>query len=268
MQHLWAWCSSCRGSRGATERAGSLRGTISGTGVGGRPPAHVHSKVLTVIFASLLSATVTFAAVTFDAATVLLILLVAFSVICHEVAHGLVALLLGDPTAARAGRLTLNPIPHIDPFGTVILPLILKLSGSPVVFAWAKPVPINPTYFKRPRRDLMFVAAAGPLTNALLACLFAALFHLLRAVAPPAVLEALVWGSVVNVILMAFNLIPLPPLDGSRIVAAFLPRELVRAYRSLEPYGLFIVALLLLTGTLNALLRPVLKTAFRLFGFL
>ncbi len=177
-----------------------------------------------------------------DLSAPLVLVLVFFSVVCHELAHGLAAWRLGDPTAWRAGRLTFNPLPHIDIFGTIILPVMLKLIGSQIIFAWAKPVPVDSRYFRNPRRGMMIVAASGPGTNLLLALLFAGVAHLSASLAPvPSwIYNALALSSLINVILAMFNLMPVPPLDGSRIVAGFLRGRALLGYSRLEPYGLFI----------------------------
>lgn len=166
----------------------------------------------------------------------------AFSVILHEVAHGLVADWLGDKTARVMGRLTLNPISHIDPFMTIMLPLFLILANSPIVFGGAKPVPVNFYSLKYGRKGMALVAAAGPLTNLLIAALLAVWARLFPSAAP--VLTILI---VINLALMIFNLIPFPPLDGSRIVYAFVPplREL---YDRIERFGVMGIFLLLFLG--------------------
>jgi Zn-dependent protease len=192
--------------------------------------------------------------------------IILFSVICHEVAHGLVALALGDPTAYRRGRLTLNPVPHIDPIGTILIPAVLVYSASPILFGWAKPVPINPAYFRQPRTGMMWVAAAGPATNLLLAAILAGLYHLLGSTSPDWLMYAIAMGFLLNIVLMTFNLLPLPPLDGSRIVARFLPAPLLRYYAQLEPFGMFIIVGLLYSGVLHNILVPVRVAAIRFFG--
>jgi len=179
-----------------------------------------------------------------------------FSVIVHEVAHGYAALKLGDDTALYSGRLTLNPIPHIDIFGTIIVPLLSLTSGF--MIGWAKPVPINPYNFVNPRQDFAKVGAAGPLSNIALAVISAmllAIFKLLGLLSPLALVTILLkFAIVINILLAVFNLLPIPPLDGSRIVAAFLSAEMAYKYQSIEKYGVFpalIVAFFLLqTGIL------------------
>ena len=135
-----------------------------------------------------------------------LLVIVFFSVVCHEISHGLVAYRLGDPTAYRAGRLTFNPLPHIDIFGTIILPLFLVLSGSSFIFAWAKPVPVNSSYFRNPRDGMMYVAMAGPGTNLALALVLALAAHMGAGFLPGWLLGTLAMASLINIILMAFNL--------------------------------------------------------------
>jgi len=190
-----------------------------------------------------------------------------FSVILHECAHGWVAYLMGDPTAKDQGRLTLNPIPHIDPFMTIILPILTFLFwGFP--FGGAKPVPVNPFNFREPRKGMMVVGAAGPATNLGLSASFALFYHLARQTGffNEAIAVALVWAVVLNALLAFFNLVPIPPLDGSRIVAGVLPREAAAAYDRLAPFGLFIVVGFLMLGGFGLLLVPALKGWSKLLG--
>lgn len=186
---------------------------------------------------------------------VLTVLLLAYSVILHEIAHGAAAFLLGDPTARDQKRLTLNPLRHIDPVGTVLLPLILVLAHSPALLGWAKPVPFDPRYFKDPRTGTALVSAAGPLTNFLLAAVCAAAFRLLP---PDSVPQAVAfYGVIMNTVLGLFNLIPIPPMDGSKVIGVFLPAPLRRAYFSIERYGFIIIFVLLYFGLASKLLTPV-----------
>ena len=172
------------------------------------------------------------------------IVVLLFSVIVHEVMHGLAALYFGDTTAQRAGRLTLNPIPHIDPIGTILLPALLIISGSPVLFGWAKPVPVNPFNFRDIKKGELWVSSAGIISNLILA-LFAALsFHLFSNFASIQALLVLQFAVNINLILAIFNLLPIPPLDGSKILSTLLPPRLAAKYQSLERYGLFILLIL------------------------
>ena len=174
------------------------------------------------------------------------------AIVFHEVAHGLAARKLGDPTAARKGRLTLNPIKHIDPFGTLILPLLLAVSHAPI-FGWAKPVPVNYRRLRNPRRDMILVALAGPGMNLLLALVGAAILGVTVAVAgdvrtgAPAFVAANALNFVlINIFLAVFNLLPVPPFDGGHVVEGLLPRSLARGYRKVGRYSLLVMVFLLL----------------------
>ena len=204
---------------------------------------------------------------------ILLILPLILAVTLHELAHGYVALKMGDHTARLAGRLTLNPIKHLDLFGSFLLPLVLKLSGSPIIFGYAKPVPVNYHNFRDYRKGTLWVSAAGVLANIILALISAALFQMLASTeaswtqsqyALPFVLllQLLYYSVIINCILALFNLIPIPPLDGSRILAMLLPAPLRVHFARLERFGMIIIFVLLLTGPLgrlmNFFLRPIL----------
>jgi len=197
-----------------------------------------------------------------------------YSVFLHEIAHGFMADRLGDPTARLSGRLTLNPIPHIDPLMSLFLPLLLIFSGSPVVFGAARPVPIDPFNFREGRKDIGLVGLAGPGTNLLIAVFAALLFKILLFLSPNSLsffLPILVIITKINLILAALNLIPIPPLDGSRILAAIAPGEVAGVLDSLEPFGLFILFFLLLFPiggfSLGNLIFGFVSVWMRLLGF-
>ena len=192
------------------------------------------------------------------------------AVILHEIAHGLAAEKLGDPTARRLGRITLNPVPHIDPFMTIGLPLLLLLMNSPVLFGGAKPVPVDPRFFKNPRRGMAYVAIAGPVTNFILAGICYLLFQILTvlfdSIPLPTILLSLlllwcIYGIIINLVLGLFNLLPVPPLDGGRIAVGFLPKDLAIYWARLEPFGILIIFGLLYSGVLNFLFTPILRLA-------
>lgn len=181
------------------------------------------------------------------------IILLLFSVIVHEVMHGLVARRFGDHTAEHAGRLTLNPIPHIDPIGSILLPVILiglpliTGSGPSFFIAWAKPVPVNPLNFSNIRAGELWVSAAGILSNFSLAIIGTILFHLLSPTLgfPNIIIQLLSFTVTINLILGIFNLFPIPPLDGSKILLSQLPYRLAKEYEKLAPFGLIILLYLL-----------------------
>jgi Zn-dependent protease len=178
-----------------------------------------------------------------------------FSAMVHEVMHGVVAEYFGDDTAKREGRITLNPISHIDLFGSVLLPLTLLFVNSPVIFGSAKPVPVNFNNLRDPKRDMALVSLAGPLSNFLLAILFVVVIKLGLAneVSHPILIQAIK----LNLVLGTFNLIPIPPLDGSKILASFAPDRFMYWILSMEQYGFFIILLFLMSELFNVILIPV-----------
>lgn len=200
---------------------------------------------------------------------------VLFAITVHEVAHGWVARRCGDPTAFMLGRLTLNPIRHIDPIGTVLLPMLLLSMGG-IIFGWAKPVPVNPRYFQKPRRDTALVAIAGPFSNFIMAIGWAGVAvggQSLLAQDIDMGLPMLLMGDAgikINLLLGILNVLPIPPLDGSRVVSSFLPTRAALTYNRLEPYGFFILIALLFVGVLGAILSPLYLTSYywiiQLFG--
>ena len=189
---------------------------------------------------------------------------VVFAITLHEVAHGWVANLLGDPTAKRLGRLTVNPVKHIDPLGTLILPLLMALTTN-FIFGWAKPVPITWENLKKPKRDMALVAVAGPGANLVMAIFWVFLLKLSLAIGNSHLHEMARAGVLINVILIALNMLPIPPLDGSRIVSSFLSGRLAWYYSRIEPYGFIILIVLLITHILPFLMFPIVHS---LYGFL
>lgn len=177
------------------------------------------------------------------------IVILIFSVVVHEVSHGVVANRLGDPTAKYAGRLTLNPLKHLDPFGSVILPILTFMFGG-FIFGWARPVPYNPNNLRDPKRGAGLIGAAGPISNALIATVFALVLRfnfpaLLPETLAAGFVQILVFIILINLILAIFNLVPIPPLDGSKVLFAFLPNRYGNIQMFLERWGLFLIILFL-----------------------
>ncbi len=186
---------------------------------------------------------------------------VLFAITLHEAAHGLIADKLGDPTARNLGRISINPFRHVDPMGTVVVPLVLVLLSG-FVIGWAKPVPIDPRRFKQPLLDMALVALAGPSSNFIMAACWALLISLTTtflATSPLAIHLILIGkaGVTINLILFVLNLFPIPPLDGGRVVTGILPRSLALGYMRIEPYGMWIILALLFSGILGRILWPV-----------
>lgn len=192
------------------------------------------------------------------------------AIVFHEVSHGYVAYRLGDPTPKVRGRLTLNPLAHVDLIGTILVPLALVVMGSGFLFGWAKPVPINPNYFRKPFKGMLYVAIAGPATNLTLALVTAGVGRLTLGAIPnsllfygqtfgayllQAVFYLLGFFVIINVVLAVFNMIPIPPLDGSRVLTYFLPPEGKRVMLTLERYGFLILLALILLGGVTGLLH-------------
>lgn len=187
---------------------------------------------------------------------------VVIAVVFHEVAHGWMADRLGDNTARWMGRLTLNPIKHIDPVGTVLIPILLVVIGSPFLFGYAKPVPIDFRKLNNPKRDMVWVAAAGPVTNLILACISAMILALaakmpmdMAWLAQPVALMAQA-SILINMVLCIFNLLPLPPLDGGRVAVGLLPGPMGYQLSRLEPFGFMIIVVLLMLGVLQPIIGP------------
>jgi len=184
---------------------------------------------------------------------------VVLAITVHEVAHGWVAMKFGDKTSQMLGRLTLNPFKHIDPIGTILVPGVLLLLGG-FIFGWAKAIPVNPKNFKRPKHDMAWVAVAGPVSNILMAIGWAVIAKIGYLVLPSydGIGKFMIYsgmaGIAINLILAILNMIPIPPLDGSRIAAAFLPKKLYYYYMRIEPYGFFIILGLMLIGILSVLI--------------
>ena len=206
---------------------------------------------------------------------VVMIVPLLFAITIHEVAHGYVAYKMGDHTAKLAGRLTLNPIRHLDPVGSLILPLILKLTGSPVIFGYAKPVPVNFSNFRDYRKSTIYVASAGVLANLALAVISGVLFQILghfkwlwyTSFFKPFILDLyyiLGYSVVINSVLAVFNMIPIPPLDGSKILAMLLPVRLRLQFIRIERFGMIIIIFLLLTNSLNRVISFFLTPMFNI----
>jgi len=197
---------------------------------------------------------------------------VIFAITLHEAAHGYAAQHFGDNTAAMLGRVTLNPFPHIDPMGTVLMPLLLYFStGGAFLFGYAKPVPVRFDRLRNPKRDMIWVALAGPASNLLQALLWGIVLYLLvgNGITEPFFLEMCKAGMLTNVVMFAFNLFPLPPLDGGRILVGLLPLRQALWVSRIEPWGFFIVMGLVITGVVTALwMQPLMHLTFGLIDII
>jgi Zn-dependent protease len=199
--------------------------------------------------------------------TVILFGCLVVAVILHEISHGVVALWFGDQTAKRAGRLTLNPIPHIDPFGSILLPAMGAIAGFPA-FGYAKPVPVNPSQLRHPRRDMLYVSLAGPTTNFLLMAIAAVVSRALvqggatlgssfTDQSPDLLLEIVFYFAIVNLLLGVFNLLPIPPLDGSALVERILPEQWLPTWHRYRPYGMLVLMVLIFsTNVVSTIVNP------------
>ena len=197
---------------------------------------------------------------------------VLFAITVHEAAHGYVARHYGDNTAWMLGRVTLNPLKHIDPLGTILMPLFLYIATSGAfLFGYAKPVPVRFDRLRHPKRDMIWVALAGPASNLIQALFWGALLYVLLGlgVSEPFFLQMCKGGVLVNIVMFAFNLFPLPPLDGGRVLAGLLPRHAANALSRVEPYGFFIVMALVVTGIVSSLwMRPLMNATYGLLEVL
>jgi len=196
---------------------------------------------------------------------------VIFAITLHEAAHGYVARHFGDMTADKAGRITLNPLHHIDPFGTIILPLLTLWIGG-ILFGWAKPVPVNFAALRHPKKDMLWVAIAGPASNLAMALGWALLYKMglmfpENYFADP-LLGMAKWGININVVLMVLNLLPLPPLDGGRVAVSLLPHRQAFQLAKIEPYGMFILIFLAITPVLGWIILPLMNMVFSLLSFI
>ncbi|NOU40150.1 MAG: site-2 protease family protein [Methylotenera sp.] len=195
---------------------------------------------------------------------------VIFAITVHEAAHGYAAKYFGDMTAHNAGRITLNPIKHIDPFGTILLPALTIMLGG-ILFGWAKPVPVDFARLRNPKKDMLWVAAAGPASNFVMAVFWALVLKysvlMPEAFVLPLTLMAKA-GVMINIVLMVLNLLPLPPLDGGRIAVSLLPHHLAQPFAQLERYGFIILIVLLFTGVLSKILMPLISIVYSLISSL
>ena len=195
---------------------------------------------------------------------------VVFAITVHEAAHGYAARFFGDMTADRAGRISLNPLKHIDPIGTILLPALTLMIGG-ILFGWAKPVPVDFSRLRNPKRDMLWVAAAGPASNLLMALFWAFVINV-STNAPVNYSEPMALmgqaGVMINVVLMVLNLLPLPPLDGGRITVSLLPNHLAYKFAQIERYGFIILIVLLVTGVLSSIMEPLIRAVINMIVFI
>ena len=195
---------------------------------------------------------------------------VVFAITVHEAAHGYAARFFGDMTADRAGRISLNPLKHIDPIGTILLPALTLMIGG-ILFGWAKPVPVDFSRLRNPKRDMLWVAAAGPASNLLMALFWAFVINV-SSHAPANYSEPMALmgqaGVMINVVLMVLNLLPLPPLDGGRIAVSLLPNHLAYKFAQIERYGFIILIVLLATGVLSSIMEPLIRAVINMIVYI
>jgi len=196
---------------------------------------------------------------------------VLFAITLHEAAHGYVARHFGDMTAYQQGRISLNPLRHIDPVGTILFPMLTLWLGG-ILFGWAKPVPVNFAALRRPKQDMLWVALAGPAANLFMALGWALLYKMTWLFPGGYFAEPLLgmaeWGIKINIVLMVLNLLPLPPLDGGRVAVSLLPHRQAFQLARIEPYGMFILIFLVVSGVLGLILLPLVNLMFKLISFL